>query len=122
MSSRQYTFYLTVRRKAEDLRNIGLGVGAITMSNYTGQLAYKHVGGILPSNWRDLAIQHVPGLLVVLGVLTVATAVASRLLISTGRKPPQLNDPVPYVFNTLQFLLDNEKFMERVRSAKFTTK
>lgn len=85
------------------------------MSNYTEHWASKHVGGILSPHLKDLAIQHGPGLLLALAVLTVVTAVTSRLLASTTRTPPQLNDPVPFVFNTLQFLLDNEKFMERVR-------
>jgi hypothetical protein len=32
-----------------------------------------------------------------------------------SRQPPSLMDPIPYVFNTLQFMLANEKFMERAK-------
>ncbi|KAI1073514.1 cytochrome P450 [Whalleya microplaca] len=33
------------------------------------------------------------------------------------RIPPHLNDPIPYVFNTLQFLLSNDRFTKRALEA-----
>ncbi|KAI0097726.1 putative cytochrome P450 [Nemania sp. FL0031] len=33
------------------------------------------------------------------------------------KSPPSLCDPIPYIFNTLQFLFDNDRFTKRVLSA-----
>ncbi|KAL2173171.1 cytochrome P450 [Thermothelomyces heterothallicus CBS 202.75] len=34
-----------------------------------------------------------------------------------GKQPPSLWDPIPFVYNSLQFLLDNEGFMKRAQAA-----
>lgn len=52
--------------------------------------------------------------------LIVASAVAFALLASrfrTGNGPKALGDPIPHVYNTLQFMSNNHKFMNRVQDA-----
>lgn len=52
--------------------------------------------------------------------LIIASAVAFALLVSqyrTGSGPKALSDPIPHVYNTLQFMSDNHKFMARVQNA-----
>ncbi|MCJ1323140.1 hypothetical protein MMC15_008493 [Xylographa vitiligo] len=62
---------------------------------------------------RDLAERYASGLLLTLALLVMVAALTSRS--GTSRQPPRLSDPIPFVFNTLQFVLDNEKFMKRVK-------
>jgi preprotein translocase subunit SecG len=45
-------------------------------------------------------------------VLLISAAVTSQGRGTSG--PPSLWDPVPFVFNTVQFLTNNHKFMTRV--------
>lgn len=59
--------------------------------------------------------QNALGLFFTIGVLLAVTALLSRLARTTSRQPPSLSDPIPYVYNTLQMLLDNDKFMQRVK-------
>lgn len=52
--------------------------------------------------------------------MTVASAVAIALLVSQlsrGSGPKALSDPIPHVYNTLQFMSNNHKFMTRVQNA-----
>lgn len=52
--------------------------------------------------------------------LIVASAIPFALLISrfrTASGPKALSDPIPHVYNTLQFMSNNHKFMARVQSA-----
>lgn len=58
--------------------------------------------------------QHYAGrLLLTILSLVVAAALASRFRASG--QPPSLRDPIPFVFNTAQFVYGNEKFMNRVK-------
>lgn len=61
---------------------------------------------------RGLAGHYAPGLLITVLSLVALVAFTSRLR-ATG-EPQSLSDPIPFVFNTLQFLTNNEKFMKRV--------
>jgi hypothetical protein len=36
-----------------------------------------------------------------------------------GTTPPSLHDPIPYLFNTVQFVFNNEKFMKRATYVGF---
>lgn len=52
--------------------------------------------------------------------IAIITLVVYMLLISstsskTARGPPSLSDPIPFVFNTLQYLFDNDRFSARAR-------
>jgi len=61
---------------------------------------------------RGLTEHYAPALLI-----TVLSSVALMAFISwlrAAREPQSLRDSIPFVFNTLQFLTNNEKFMERV--------
>lgn len=52
--------------------------------------------------------------------MTVALVVAFALLVSrswTTNGPKALSDPIPHVYNTLQFMSNNHKFMARVQNA-----
>ena len=62
---------------------------------------------------QHLANNFGPQLLVGFVLLLTAAAFASR---ARGTKqPPSLSDPIPYIFNTLQFLRNNDKFMARAK-------
>lgn len=51
--------------------------------------------------------------------LVVFAHVASRLFATRpGSTLPNLRDPIPYVFNTIQFVFNNEKFMKRATQVK----
>ncbi|KAI1100576.1 putative cytochrome P450 [Jackrogersella minutella] len=56
-----------------------------------------------------------------LSLLTVLVTLVALFLFtpqsSTSSSPPSLNDPIPYVFNTLQFLFSNDKFTKRALKA-----
>lgn len=52
--------------------------------------------------------------------MIVASAIAFALLVSRFRTrsgPKSLTDPIPHVYNTLQFMSNNHKFMARVQNA-----
>lgn len=61
---------------------------------------------------RGLAENHARELLVTAVFLLVLAAIVSRP--KATRQPQKLGDPIPFVFNTFQFLTNNEKFMKRV--------
>ena len=61
----------------------------------------------------ELAGYSSPRLLIILLAL-VALATFTTSWFTAAGEPPRLRDNIPFVSNTLQFLLDNKKFMERV--------
>ena len=70
--------------------------------------------GQLQLQLRGLAEQHAPGPLV---VAAGALAVGALVVFAAPWKwkaPPSLLDPIPFVFNTIQFVFYNERFMIRV--------
>jgi hypothetical protein len=71
------------------------------------------VGNGSVAQLQGLAEHYAPGLLLTILTLVVVATFASRL--GASQQPPSLSDPIPFVFNTLQFMLDNEKFMERAK-------
>ena len=62
---------------------------------------------------HGFAEHYASGWLLSLLTVTIAAVLISR--INASQQPPSLMDPIAFVFNTLQFLLDNEKFMQRVK-------
>jgi hypothetical protein len=67
----------------------------------------------LISQFAGLAEQQGSGL-----TATIAIAVTTvSLVVFASRRtgPPRLFDPIPFVFNTVQYILNNEKFMVRVK-------
>ena len=62
---------------------------------------------------QDLAKLYDARLLLAVLSFVVALAFASRL--TASGQPPSLRDPIPFVFNTAQFVYGNEKFMNRVK-------
>ena len=60
----------------------------------------------------ELAGYSSPRLLIIVLAL-VALATLTSWFTAAG-EPPRLRDNIPFVSNTLQFLLDNKRFMERV--------
>ena len=62
---------------------------------------------------QHLAKQFAPQLLLTFALFVTAIAFTSR--VRGTKQPPSLSDPIPYIFNTLQFLRDNDKFMARAK-------
>lgn len=62
---------------------------------------------------REFAGHYSPRVLIDLFLLVLFVAFVLRF--NTAGKLQRLWDPIPCVFNTLQFLLDNERFMIRVK-------
>ena len=62
---------------------------------------------------QNLVKHYAPRLLLTILSLVVVAAFTSRLRASG--QPPSLRDPIPFVFNTAQFVYGNEKFMNRVK-------
>jgi hypothetical protein len=58
-----------------------------------------------------------PGLLLatLLSILFIAFITYTRLASPSGPQPPRLSDPIPFLYNSLQFLLNNARFMTRVQ-------
>ena len=63
--------------------------------------------------FQKLTEHHAAETLVAVVSVLVVAALLSRAW--NTKEPPSLFDPIPYVYNTLQFILDNEKFMKRAK-------
>ncbi|ORY71962.1 putative cytochrome P450 [Pseudomassariella vexata] len=68
-------------------------------------------------NLRELVDGHYAprGLLII--VLCVTVLVVLTLHLKAVSEPRALADPIPFIFNTIQFVTDNERFMHRVSKA-----
>ena len=85
----------------------------IKLQNTTVNYQAMEVGNSSFGHLQGLAERYVPGLLLTILSLVVVAALSSR--VRTSRQPPSLSDPIPFIFNTVQFVLDNEKFMKRAK-------
>ena len=83
------------------------------MENSTLNHQTMELGNSFFGQPQDLAKHYAPRLLLTILSLVVAAALASRFRASG--QPPSLRDPIPFVFNTAQFVYGNEKFMNRVK-------
>lgn len=59
----------------------------------------------------ELLEQHASALLGLVALTTVATIT----LASRKRGPPAFWDPIPFIYNSIQYILFNEAFMARVK-------
>jgi hypothetical protein len=62
----------------------------------------------------DVAWGNSPALLVALLILVIFARAIFWPGTAGGVTPPSLRDPIPFVFNTIQFVFNNDKFMKRV--------
>lgn len=67
----------------------------------------------LPELMKRNALELLGNRNVVWTLVTILSFVAWMFLGSLG-EPTKLSDPIPGVYNTVQFLTNNEKFMKRV--------
>ena len=62
---------------------------------------------------QNVVMHYLPRLLLTL--LPLLLIAAFNLQLRATGQPPSLKDPIPFVFNTFQFVYGNEKFMNRVK-------
>ncbi|RYP39364.1 hypothetical protein DL768_010720 [Monosporascus sp. mg162] len=79
---------------------------------------YPAVGAreILLGQLRGVVENYALGLILPLVLASIVIAAFSSRQ-GKSRQPPSLIDPIPFVFNTLQFVLRNETFMNRAKKA-----
>lgn len=58
---------------------------------------------------------NVPAVAAAVLALAVFARVVSRPSTAGGVVTPSITDPIPFVYNTLQFITNNEEFLKRVR-------
>ena len=83
------------------------------MENSTLNFQTMEFGNSVFGQPQELAKNYAPGLVLTIISLVVVAAFTSRLRASG--QPPSLSDPIPFIFNTAQFVYKNEKFMNRVK-------
>lgn len=84
------------------------------METFRSFSATENVGGLM-RQLHGLATEHVSALL----AFVALTTIASIILASHERGPPAFWDPIPFIYNSIQYLLFNEAFMVRVKCVSF---
>lgn len=87
--------------------------GWTTMENSTLEYQTMELGDRSSGQLQDLAVHYFLRLL--LAILPLLLIAAFNFRPGAAGQPPSLKDPIPFVFNTAQFVYGNEKFMGRVK-------
>ena len=85
-----------------------LGMANSTLNHQTMELGNSFFGAP-----QDVVGHYASRLLLTIVSLVVIAIFTTR--IRASGQPPSLSDPIPFIFNTAQFVYGNEKFMNRVR-------
>ena len=70
-------------------------------------------GVVLPAQWHN-AVSNQPLATIAISISLVLCVAIGYWQISDVGQPKQLSEPIPFLYNTWQFLNDNYGFMQRV--------